>query len=353
MDMASTFDLLTLALLTDVGPRRAAALRARGPLEGLLAHPDDHADVLPAEAREELRSGAARKRAQEELKIAERRGVRIVGLDEEDYPVLLKHIFDPPPVLYVQGGVAGDEGAFSIAVVGARKATPAGGALARQLARELAGAGATIVSGLARGIDSEAHRGALEGGGRTVAVLGSGLDCLYPPENADLASRIARSGAIVSEFSFGTGPHAGNFPRRNRVIAGWGRGVVVIEAQARSGALVTARCALDEGREVMAVPGHPSQANAEGTNQLLRDGAALVRGAADVAEELGLVMPVTEEEASSSDDLVAVLRRDAPLGLDELQARSGRSPGELLARLAELELESRVRRLPGGLFVRR
>jgi DNA processing protein len=350
--MASTFDLLTLAVLTDVGPRRATALRARGPLDGLLARPDDHADVLPAEAREELRSGAARKRAQEEMKLAERRGVRIVGLDEEDYPVLLKHIYDPPPVLYVQGGVGGDE-AFSIAVVGARKATPAGVAVARQLARELAGAGAIIVSGLARGIDSEAHRGALEGGGRTVAVLGSGLDCLYPPENADLASRIARSGAVVSEFPFGTGPHAGNFPRRNRVIAGWSRGVIVIEAQARSGALVTARCALDEGREVMAVPGHPSQANAQGTNQLLRDGAALVRGAADVAEELGLVMPVTEEEASSSDDLVAALRRDAPLGLDELQARSGRSPGELLARLAELELESRVRRLPGGLFVRR
>jgi DNA processing protein len=328
--MTSTFDLLTLAVLTDVGPRRATALRARGPLDGLLARPDDHADVLPAEAREELRSGAARKRAQEELKLAERRGVRIVGLDEEDYPVLLKHIYDPPPVLYVQGGVSGDEGAFSIAVVGARKATPAGGAVARQLARELAGAGAIIVSGLARGIDSDAHRGALEGGGRTVAVLGSG-----------------------SEFPFGTGPHAGNFPRRNRVIAGWGRGVVVIEAQARSGALVTARCAVDEGREVMAVPGHPSQANSEGTNQLLRAGAALVRGAADVAEELGLVMPVTEEEASSSDDLVAVLRRDAPLGLDELQARSGRNPGELLARLAELELESRVRRLPGGLFVRR
>jgi len=351
--MTSTFDLLTLAVLTDVGPRRATALRSRGPLDGLLARPDDHSDVLPPEARQELRSGEARERAERELRLAERRGVRIVGLDEDDYPVRLRHIYDPPPVLYVRGRVAGDEEECAVAVVGARKATPAGGTLARQLARELASAGAVIVSGLARGIDSEAHRGALEGGGRTVAVLGSGLDCLYPPENAGLAARIARTGAVVSEFPFGTGPHAGNFPRRNRVIAGWARGVVVVEAQARSGALVTARCALDEGREVMAVPGHPSQANAEGTNQLLRDGAAVVRGAADVAEEVGLVMPVTEAAPSSSDDLVAVLRADAPLGLDELQARSGRSPGELLARLAELELESRVRRLPGGLFVRR
>jgi DNA processing protein len=339
-------------VLSDVGPRRAAALRSRGPLAGLLARPEDHADVLPPEARRELSSGAARRRAERELKLAEGRGVRIVGLDDGDYPVLLKHVYDPPPVLYVLGSVAADEGERSVAVVGARKATADGGALARQLARELAGAGVIIVSGLARGIDSEAHQGALEGGGRTVAVLGSGLDCLYPPENAGLAARIARGGAVVSEFPFGTAPHAGNFPRRNRVIAGWGRGVVVVEAQLKSGALVTARCALDEGREVMAVPGHPRQANAEGTNQLLRDGAAVVRGAADVAEELGLVMPVTEADPASSDDLVAVLLPDTPLGLDELQARSGRSAGELLARLAELELESRVRRLPGGLFIR-
>ena len=350
--MDTTFDLLTLAGLPGVGPRRATELRSRGPLEGLLARPDDHGDVLPAEAREDLRSGSARRRAEDELKTAGQRGVRIVRVDEGDYPGLLRRIYDPPPVLYVHGRVEGDDGGCIVAVVGARKATPAGRALARKLARDLASAGAVVVSGLARGIDSEAHRGALDGRGRTVAVLGSGLDCLYPPENAELAARIARSGAVVSEFPFGTGPHAGNFPRRNRVIAGWGRAVVVVEAQVKSGALVTARCALDEGREVMAVPGHPSQPNAEGTNQLLRDGAAVVRGAADVAAELGLVIPVTEEVPASSDDLVAALRADAPMGLDELQARSGRSAAELLARLAELELQARVRRLPGGLFLR-
>jgi DNA processing protein len=351
--MASTFDLLTLAVLTDVGPRRATTLRCRGPLDGVLARPDDHDDVLPPPARAELRSGGARRRAEAELKLAADRGVRIVGLDEADYPGWLRRIYDPPPVLYVDGSVTGDDGGRSVAVVGTRKATPAGGALARRLARELASAGTVIVSGLARGIDREAHEGALESRGLTVAVLGSGLDRLYPPENAGLAARIARSGAVVSEFPFGTGPHAGNFPRRNRVIAGWGRGVVVVEARARSGALVTARCALDEGREVMAVPGHPSQPNAEGTNQLLRDGAAVVRGAADVAEELRWVIPVTEPAPRPADDLMAVLHGGAPLGLDEIQARSGRSAPELLARLAELELESRVRRLPGGLFVRR
>ncbi|PYQ07781.1 MAG: DNA-protecting protein DprA [Acidobacteria bacterium] len=351
--MSSTFDLLTLAVLPDVGPRRATALRSRGALESVLDRPDDHGDVLPGEAREELRSGNARRRAERELERARSRGERVVGLDDADYPALLRRIYDPPPVLWVRGQIDGDDGARGVAIVGARQATPAGAALARQIARDLAAAGVVIVSGLARGIDSEAHEGCLEAGGRTIAVLGSALDCLYPPENAGLASRIACSGAVASEFPFGTGPHAGNFPRRNRVIAGWGRGVVVVEARSKSGALVTARCALDEGREVLAVPGHPSQPNAEGTNQLLRDGAALVRGAADVAAELGWVIPVTEPAVPGADDLMAVLRPGTPLGLDEIQARSGRSAPELLARLAELELVARVRRLPGGLFVRR
>jgi DNA processing protein len=350
--MSSTFDLLTLAVLTDVGPRRATALRSRGPLDDVLARPDDHEDVLPDEAREELRSGGARRRAERELEHARSRGDRIVGLDEADYPALLRHIYDPPPVLWVRGEIDGDDGAHGVAIVGARQATPAGAALARQIARDLAAAGAVIVSGLARGIDSEAHEGCLEAGGRTIAVLGSGLDCLYPPENAGLASRIALAGAVVSEFPFGTSPHAGNFPRRNRVIAGWGRGVVVVEARARSGALVTARCAVDESREVMAVPGHPSHPNAEGTNRLLREGAAVVRGAADVADELDWVIPVTEPAPRRADDLMAVLRPGTPLSLDEIQSRSGRSAPELLARLAELELAARVRRLPGGLFVR-
>jgi DNA processing protein len=318
----------------------------------VLARPDDQDDALSSEAKEELRSGEARRRAERELERARARGERIVGLDEPDYPALLRRIYDPPPVLWVRGRLDPDDGERAVAIVGARKATPAGAALARQIARDLAAAGVVIVSGLARGIDSEAHAGCLDAGGRTIAVLGSALDELYPAENAGLAAKIARSGAIVSEFPSGTGPHAGNFPRRNRVIAGWGRGVVVVEARGRSGALVTARCALDEGREVMAVPGHPSHANAEGTNQLLREGAAVVRGAADVADELHWVIPVTEPAPRPADDLMAALRPGMPVSLDEIQARSGRSAPELLVRLAELELSARVRRLPGGLFVR-
>ena len=185
-----------------------------------------------------------------------------------------------------------------------------------------------------------------------MAVLGSGLDRVYPGENRGLADEIAsRGGAVVSEFPLGAEPRKGNFPRRNRVIAGWGRGVVVVEAGERSGALITARLALEEGREVMAVPGHPTWPGAAGANSLLRDGAGLVRHAGDVLETLGLEMrpkPEPEEE----DDVLAVMRRDAPSGVEEIASRCGREVPDLLARLAELELAGRVRRLPGSQFVR-
>jgi len=239
---------------------------------------------------------------------------------------------------------------MSVAVVGSRAATPAAGARARALAAELAGAGLTIVSGLARGIDTAAHEGALAAKGRTVAVLGSGLDRIYPDENRELGRAIAAEGAVVSEFPLGTRPHPGFFPRRNRIIAGWGRAVVVVEASAKSGALITARCALEEGRDVMAVPGTPGLENAEGTNALIRDGAALVRHAVDVLSELGLAVAAPRPEVG--DPLVRLLASDRPVGLDELQAKTGWPAPELLRRLSELELADAVRRLPGPTFVR-
>jgi DNA processing protein len=207
-----------------------------------------------------------------------------------------------------------------------------------------------VVSGLARGVDSAAHRGALAGGGRTIAVLGSGLDRVYPAENGQLAAAVAESGAVVSEFPLGTGPRPEHFPRRNRVIAGWGVGVLVVEAAARSGALVTARAALDEGREVMAVPGHPSQPGSAGTNALIRDGAVLVRDAGDVAEALGLAW--TPSVPMREDPLLDALPPGVPRSLDELAAAAGAPPAEVLVALARLELASRVRRLPGALYVR-
>jgi DNA processing protein len=186
-----------------------------------------------------------------------------------------------------------------------------------------------------------------------VAVLGSALDRLYPVENAGLARAVARAGAVVSEFPLGTAAQPGYFPRRNRIIAGWGRAVVVVEAAQRSGALVTARCALEEGREVMAVPGHPSQETSAGTNALIRDGAVLVRGAADVAQALDVALAARPaRSADAADPVLAALSDQAPRTLEEVQRQSGRPASEVLGRLAELELESRVRRLPGALFVR-
>jgi DNA processing protein len=299
-----------------------------------------------------LVSGEAVRRAEREMEDARRLGVRLVRWDEPEYPGLLRRTYDPPAVLYVRGTLTDGNG--GVAVVGSRGASALGRTCAHALARDLAGAGVTVVSGLARGIDTAAHEGALAARGRTVAVLGSALDRLYPRENAGLAARIADGGgAVVSEFPLGTGPEPGHFPRRNRVIAGWSRAVVVVEAASRSGALVTARLAAEEGRDVLAVPGHPTQPGSSGTNQLIRDGAALVRDAADVLAELGLSAALVGPAAAVPDDaLLQALRDDAPASVDELHARSGRAIPEILGRLAELELASKVRRLPGGFFVR-
>ena len=349
--MDETFDLLTLALLPDVRPAAVRELCARLPLKDALRRPADHADVLPARARARILSGEARRLAREEQGRCQALGIAIVGRDDTDYPDSLRQTFDPPPVLYVRGRLRATEGPTSVAIVGSRAATGAGRALARGMARELAAAGATIVSGLARGIDTAAHLGTLDAGGRTVAVLGSGLDRPYPPENEALAAAVAEKGAVVSEFPLGTVPHPANFPRRNRVIAGWSRAVVVVEAAEKSGALVTARAALDEGREVFAVPGHPSQPTSAGCNALIRDGALLVRGGADVAEGIGLAALVAPD-AASGDHVLRALRGDAPSSLEELGRRSGLETPELLVRLTELELADKVRRLPGALFVR-
>jgi DNA processing protein len=344
-----TLDLLTLTLAR-LAPRSVKLLAARARLADVVAHPAGFTDLIPEPARRTLASGRARRAAEAELARAAALAIRVVGWDEPDYPERLRRVSDPPPVLWTRGRLLAGEGALALAVVGARAASSQGVELARRIARDLASGGATVVSGLARGIDAAAHRGALAGGGRTVAVLGSGLDRVYPPENGLLADAVAGSGAVVSEFPLGTGPRPEHFPRRNRVIAGWGVGVLVIEAAERSGALVTARAALDEGREVMAVPGHPGHPGAAGTNALIRDGAVLVRHAGDVAEALGLEW--RPAAGFGEGGLLDALTPGVPRSLDELAAASGAPPAEVLARLARLELDSRVRRLPGALFVR-
>jgi DNA processing protein len=346
--MNATIDLVTLTLLPGGGTREWREILGRGALEEVFVHPGDHADVFGPAAVADLVSGAARRAAETEISRAAVLGIRPVGLDDAGYPAGLRQLYDPPPVLWVKGVLDPAEGP-AVAIVGSRASTPSGRALARGMARDLAAWGATVVSGLARGIDGEAHRGAVEAGGRTVAVLGCGLDRVYPPEHGALADAILERGALVSEFLVGTPPLPHHFPRRNRVIAGWALGVVVVEAARRSGALNTARTALDEGREVLAVPGHPTQPQSEGTNQLIRDGAALVRDARDVAAELGLA---PGEAAAPAPGLAAALPLHVPTSLEELQRKSGLETPALLARLTELELRDEVRRLPGALFVR-
>lgn len=353
--MDPNFDLLTLALLPDVGSRTVRALADRGALGDALARPEESADLLSASAVALLRSGEARRNAERERASAKALGLEIVALCDAAYPALLREIYDPPPVLFVRGSLRPDEGAASVTVVGSRAASPRGSSLARSLSRDLAASGATIVSGLARGIDSAAHRGALDAGGRTIAVLGSGLDRIYPRENESLVGAIAERGAVVSEFPLGTAPAPGNFPRRNRVLAGWSRAVVVVEAARRSGALVTARVALEEGRDVLAVPGHPADAASAGTNQLIFDGAPLVRDAADVALHLGFELgtaPPGRAKEKEEDDVLQALKPGSPASLADIQGQCRRTTAELLARLTELELTDRVRRLPGPLFVR-
>jgi len=265
------------------------------------------------------------------------------------YPPLLAAIHDPPPVLWLRGDA--DPGLLSlpsVAIVGARACSGYGRAVARAVGRELAAAGLVVVSGMARGIDAEAHRGALEAGGLTVAVLGCGVDRDYPAAHAELARRICERGLVVSEYEAGIEPAPWRFPARNRIIAGLCAATVVVEARARSGALITADFALEDGREVMVVPGEITSALSEGTNALLRLGATPLTRAADVLETYGLAA-VVEVEAEPEGDAAAVLEklRATAASIDELARATGLSPGDVAAALIELELSGWVSEADG------
>ncbi|HEY3051597.1 MAG TPA: DNA-processing protein DprA [Gaiellaceae bacterium] len=267
-------------------------------------------------------------------------GVRWIGRSEPDFPPLLHAIHDPPPGLFVRGGV--DPALLrraTVAVVGARSCSPYGAQVARMLGRELAGAGLVVVSGLARGVDGEAHRGALEAGGATVAVLGCGIDRDYPAVHRELAARIRTSGLAVSEYAPGVEPAPWRFPARNRLIAGLSAATVVVEARERSGALITADLALEEGREVFAVPGEITSALSAGTNDLLKLGASPLTTSADVLDLFGLTGAEAEAvHLGSSAEVVLTRLRDGPASADELARATGFAAGTLASALTELEL---------------
>jgi len=278
----------------------------------------------------------------------------VVTLGDAEYPPLLLQTADPPLLMYVQGRLE-LLSAAGIAVVGSRNPTPQGADNARAFAGQLCRDGLAIVSGLALGIDGAAHEGALDAGGATVAVVGTGLDIVYPSRHLALARRIAETGALVSEYAPGTPSMAAHFPQRNRIIAGLTRGTLVVEAALRSGSLITARLAAEAGREVFAIPGSIHSPQSRGCHALIRQGAKLVESAADILEELHPPRPAapadTDEPASETDPLLAAMGHD-PVSLDALGARTGWPAQALSARLLELELDGRVARLPGGLYQR-
>lgn len=280
-------------------------------------------------------------------------GNSIVTLADAAYPARLLEIADPPALLYVRGRteLLARE---SIAVVGSRNASAQGMANAASFARALSEGGFTVVSGLALGIDAAAHRGALDGASSTVAVLGTGIDVVYPPRNAQLFDEIATRGAIVTEFAHATPPLAANFPRRNRLISGLARGVLVVEAALASGSLITARAAAEQGREVFALPGSIHSPLSKGCHALIKQGAKLVESAQDILEELGVAARASARpraDAEPEHELLRHLGHD-PCDVDTLCGRSGLTADRVSAMLLELELAGKVERLPGGRFQR-
>ena len=275
-------------------------------------------------------------------------GWRWVAFTDPDFPVRLSAVSDPPLGLFVRGTLPTDH---AVALVGARRATSYGREVAEYLGRELALAGVAVVSGMARGVDGSAHRGALAAGGRTVAVWGAGPDRVYPPEHADLAEEIARQGCLVTEYPPGSPPLAHHFPERNRLIAGLVEAVVVVEADERSGALITARLALDEGRDVLAVPGSVFSRLSAGPNGLLRAGAAPALSADDVLAALGLP-PRTPTPGGEEPEIIALIPSGEGVTVDRLAAASGKPVAEVLEALLLLELAGRVAREADGRFRR-
>jgi len=358
---------LRLCLVDGVGPRIRESLLARfGSAAAIFAAPQtellDVDGVGPKIAAAIVAAGHARQ-AEAELARCAELGIDLVTRDSPQYPQALGRIHDPPGVLYCRGTIEPrDE--LAVAIVGSRRCTVYGRQQAERLAGALARAGVTIISGLARGIDAAAHRGALEAGGRTIAVLGTGLASIYPPEHAELATSVARQGSVLTEMSLDTAPLPGLFPQRNRIISGMSLGVVVIEASRNSGALHTVRHALEQGREVFAVPGRIDSLASEGCHDIIRDGATLVRHADDILQGLGpLATPVrpagndtvlTARELLLDDQERRILNLVPidPVHVDEILRGANVEPSRALATLTVLEMRRLVRRLPGSQYCR-
>ncbi len=347
---------LGFSLVPGIGPKRLLLLvQAFGSL--LAAWEIGESQLRAAGFDGETTASLLRVRSQldldAELSRIERLGAHLLTPEDDDYPALLKNLPDAPLTLYVRGTLTAQDD-LALAVVGTRKASGYGRDAAAYFSRQLAAQGVTIVSGLAHGIDAVAHRSALEAGGRTIAVMGCGIDRMYPPDHAELARQIAQQGALISEFPLGTKPEARNFPRRNRIISGISLGVLIVEAPEQSGAIITASLAAEQGREVFAVPGSIFNGASSGTNRLIQDGAKLVITVEDILDELNIARRKVEARAlktqiapagsavSEQERAILGFLGGEPLPVDELVRRSALPASELLGTLTLLELQGYV-----------
>jgi DNA processing protein len=375
---ADLADWIALNMIRGIGPRTANQLLDRfgSPAQVFAASRGalEASGVKPETVRE-LHDSEILERAGAEIERLEQLGATVITLEDEDYPPLLREIYDPPIALYVRGDLKRACERPCLAVVGSRRCSTYGINAAASLARDLAAQGLTIVSGMARGIDAAAHRGALEAAGLTVAVVGTGLETTYPKEHKKLEGEIAASGAVISEFPLGTPPLPQNFPYRNRVLSGLCFGVLIVEAAEHSGSLITARLAYEQGREVFAVPGNITSQTSFGPNYLIKDGAKLVQHWRDVIEELprnlkekilGIertatsdaqsnVQPIFEavELSQSERQVLELLSPEVPAHIDQLLITSSLNSSELMNALLGLEMKDRIKQLPGKSFIKR
>jgi len=362
--MTDVYDLLCILSVPGIGPLRIRRLIGHFGSAKAVLDADVH-DLCLVEGIDENKAERIKKKinrlfADDQLSRVEKHKVRLITLWDADYPEILKSIYDAPVLLYVKGTLDGKNG-NRLAVVGTRSSTSYGQWAAEYLCEDLARRGVVIVSGMARGIDTLAHRGAIKGGGKTIAVLGSGVDVVYPPENDGLYERISETGAVISEFPMNTEPASGHFPRRNRIISGLSVGTVVVEADHKSGALITAYIALEQGREVFAVPGSIRSRTSRGTHKLIKEGAKLVESVDDILaempqwksdEESGQNMEDVSERLSEEERVLWDVLSEEPLHIDGIAAQANVTTSEALAMLLSMELKNCVKQFSGMMFVR-
>lgn len=366
MDSSELRNWLALLTVPKIGPVRYMSLvRHFGSPQKVLAASQAELAELPdigLVIASSIKSAVSWDDVEKQADLMKQHGVGLITFRDGNYPKNLLAIYDPPPFLFVRGDIS-ERDQNAVAIVGCRSASVYGKRITESIARELARRGITVVSGMARGIDSIGHVSALKENGRTLAVFGSGLDVIYPPENKKLAERIKSSGALLSEFPMGTNPDKPNFPRRNRLISGLSLGVVVVEAGAKSGALVTAGCALEQNREVFAIPGNLGAKTSEGTNDLIKQGAKLVTSVQDILEELKISSSGAGPSSSNggeggipqlSDKETNIYRliSDEARHIDKIATLASVSVSDALSLLLSMELKGLVKQLSGKMFVR-